>query len=148
MENKMITEKNVNLINFGSQLSDDVIEAMEKEYNIKAKQICIKASLNLKKRSTYIQCHDIIQNNISLFLQNSHFVINLPGLPIFSAFLITEIHALTGKFPIIIECLKDYSGEGIFSDYRFKRLYDLDRERTQSRESYKTNKPSCADKDE
>ena len=143
-----LAKKKVNLVNFGSELKDDLIKEMEKQYNIEVNQVCIKASLNLKKRSTYIQVHDIIHDNMSLFLQNSHFIVNLPGLPIFSAFLITEIHALTGKFPIIVECLKDYSGEGIFSDYRFKRLYDLDRERTQSRESYKNSKSGCSDRNE
>ena len=143
-----LARKKVNLVNFGSELKDDLIKEMEKQYDIEVNQVCIKASLNLKKRSTYIQVHDIIRDNMQLFLQNSHFIINLPGLPIFSAFLITEIHALTGKFPIIVECLKDYSGEGIFSDYRFKRLYDLDRERTQSRESYKNSKSGCSDRNE
>ena len=143
-----LARKKVNLVNFGSELKDDLIKEMEKQYDIEVNQVCIRASLNLKKRSTYIQVHDIIRDNMQLFLQNSHFIINLPGLPIFSAFLITEIHALTGKFPIIVECLKDYSGEGIFSDYRFKRLYDLDRERTQSRESYKNSKSGCSDRNE
>ena len=76
----------------------------------------------------------IIEN---CFSEKDFFIINLPGLPIFSAFLITEIHALTGKFPVVVECLKDYSNDGIFSHYKFKRLYDLDRERVQSREKYK-----------
>jgi len=97
----------------------------------------IKTSLNLKKHSTYIQVHDLVLDNGDL-MTSDFFIVNLPGLPIFAAFLITEIHALTGRFPIIVECLKDYSNEGIFSHYKFKRLYDLDRERVQSREKYKT----------
>ena len=142
-----IAKKKVNLVNFGTELKQDLIEAIEKENNIEITQVCIKASLNLKKRSTYIQVVDLINNNKNLFLENSHFIINLPGLPIFAAFLITEIHALTGGFPIIIECVKDYENNGVFSDYKFKRLYDLNRERTQSRESYKNSK-GCSDRNE
>jgi len=127
----------VNLINFGAELHDSVISSIEQESNIDIKQINIPASLNLKKHSTYIQVHDLVEKNKNLFNENDFFILNLPGLPIFSAFLITEVHALTGRFPIVLECLKDYSNEGIFSTYKFKRLYDLDRERVQSREGYK-----------
>jgi len=127
----------VNLINFGVELHNSVITSIEQESNIDIKQINIPASLNLKKHSTYIQVHDLVEKNKSLFNENDFFILNLPGLPIFSAFLITEVHALTGRFPIVLECLKDYSNEGIFSTYKFKRLYDLDRERVQSREGYK-----------
>jgi len=132
-----MSEQQVNLINFGAELHQNVIEAIEKEHSIKIEQISVPASLNLKKYSTYIQVHDLVEKNKSLFFQKDFFILNLPGLPIFSAFLITEIHALTGKFPIVLECLKDYSNDGIFSHYKFKRLYDLDRERVQSREKFK-----------
>ena len=87
--------------------------------------------------STYIQVHDIIARNKQLFFEKSFSIINLPGLPIFAALLIVEIHALTGKFPVIAECIKDYTNDGIFTKFKFKRLYDLDRERIQSRERFK-----------
>lgn len=132
-------KKNVNLLNFGAELRDDVITDINLAHDIEVKQILIKASLNLKKHSTYIQVHDLIISNSDLITNEEFCIVNLPGLPIFAAFLITEIHALTGRFPIIIECLKDYSNEGIFSHYKFKRLYDLDRERVQSREKFKTS---------
>lgn len=131
-------DKQVNLINFGTELNKVVLDAIETEYKVSIEQHMIRASLNLKKNSTFIQVHDIINKNRGLFCENEFFIVNLPGLPIYAAFLITEIHALTGKFPIVVECVKDYSGEGIFSQYKFKRLYDLDRERTQSRENYKS----------
>lgn len=129
--------KRVNLINFGAELHESVIKTIEEEHKLEVEQKMVPASLNLKKYSTYIQVHDLVLNNKELFTEKDYFILNLPGLPIFSAFLITEIHALTGRFPIIVECLKDYSNEGIFSHYKFKRLYDLDRERVQSREKYK-----------
>lgn len=134
-----MSKSKVNLLNFGATLKDNVIEDIEKEHDIEVEQLSIKASLNLKKRSTYIQVHDIIEDNLERFFEKDYFIVNLPGLPIFAAFLISEIHGLTGKFPIVVECIKDYSNDGIFTDYKFKRLYDLDRERTQSRENFKNS---------
>ena len=134
------TRSKVNLINFGAELLERVIVDIEDNHKIDIEQHHIKASLNLKKYSTYIQVHDIIEKNKELFFEKDFFIVNLPGLPIYTAFLVSEIHALTGKFPIIVECVKDYSNEGIFSQFKFKRLYDLDRERTQSRENYKNGK--------
>lgn len=133
-----MSKNRVNLLNFGATLKESVIEDIEKEHDIEVEQFSIKASLNLKKRSTYIQVHDIIEENIDRFFEKDYFIINLPGLPIFAAFLISEIHGLTGRFPIVVECIKDFSNDGIFTDYKFKRLYDLDRERTQSRENFKS----------
>lgn len=125
----------VYLINFGSELSDSLIAQIEEKNSFKVEQIRIKASLNLKKHSIYIQVHDLVLSNKKYFEKN--FIINLPGLPIFCACLITEIHALTGKFPVILECVKNFEDQSIFSNYMYKRLYDLDRERSQSRENYK-----------
>ena len=128
--------KNVNLINFGAFLKEEVIHAIEEEHSVSVLQINIKnTSLNLKKHSTYIQVHDLVEQNKEYFFED--FIINLPGLPIFAAMLVTEIHGLTGSFPKIVECVKDYSQEGMFSEFKYKRLYNLDRERTQSRENYK-----------
>lgn len=131
-------KKRVNLINFGAFLKDDIISDIEKDNNIEVEQIMVKGtSLNLKKHSTYIQVHDLVNENKDYFVEVDDFIINLPGLPIFGAFLITEVHALTGKFPKIVECVKDFANEGMFSDFKYKRLYDLDRERVTSRENYK-----------
>lgn len=130
--------KTVNLINFGAFLKDDIIKDIEEDQAIEVNQIMVKGtSLNLKKHSTYIQVHDLVEQNREAFSEADDFIVNLPGLPIFGAFLITEIHALTGRFPKIVECIKDYENEGMFSDFRYKRLYDLDRERVTSRENYK-----------
>jgi hypothetical protein len=140
----MEEKKKVNLFNFGAELHESVIKDIEKDHDIEIVEVSIKASLNLKKHSTYIQVHDLIEKNRQFFNNKDFFIVNLPGLPIFAAFLITEIHAITGKFPILLECIKDYSNEGIFSHYKYKRLYDLDRERVQSREKYKLN-PNCVE---
>lgn len=129
--------RNVNLVNFGAELSKEVLAEIEKEHRVVVKQVLIKSSLNLKKHSTLIQVHDLVAANRKHFTESDFFIVNLPGLPIYAAFLIVEIHALTGRFPILIECLKDYAADGIFTSFKFKRLYDLDRERTQSRENFK-----------
>ncbi len=133
----MEQKKKVKLINFGAELQNSVLVSIEEGHELEIDQVRIKASLDLKKHSTYIQVHSLIERNRDLFFENDFFIINLPGLPIFSAMLITEIHALTGKFPVILECIKDFSQDGIFSSYKYKRLYDLSRERTQSRENFK-----------
>ena len=140
----MEERKKVNLFNFDTELHESVIKDIEKDHDIEIVEVSIKASLNLKKHSTYIQVHDLIEKNRQFFNNKDFFIVNLPGLPIFAAFLITEIHAITGKFPILLECIKDSSNEGILSHYKYKRLYDLDRERVQSREKYKLN-PNCVE---
>jgi len=129
----------VYLLNFGAELSESIIEDIKKKENIlELEQIRIKRSLNLKKHSIYIQVHDIVEEFKDYFTSKHPVIINLPGLPIYAACLITEISALTGKLPIIVECVKDYDSDGVFSDFKFKRLYNLDRERAYSRESYKS----------
>jgi len=134
----MSEKKVVNLINFGAVLKDKIIENIEEKNNVSINQIIIKGtSLNLKKHSTFIQVHDLVSNNKEYFSNADDFLINLPGLPIFAGMLIAEIHALTGKFPKIVECVKDYENDGMYSDFKYKRLYDLDRERVTSRENYK-----------
>lgn len=133
-----MSKKRVNLINFGAFLKEGIVKDIEESNNIEVNQIMIKGtSLNLKKHSTMIQIHDLVAENKKLFIEADDFIVNLPGLPIFAAMVIVEIHALTGKFAKIVECTKDYSNEGMFSDFKYKRLYDLDRERTVSRENYK-----------
>lgn len=126
------------LLNFGAILSDDITDAIKKEHNIQdIEQVHIKASLNLRQHSTYIQVHDIVERYKNYFLSNTPVLINLPGLPIYVAHLLTEISALTGELPIILECIKDYDTDGIFSKFKYKRLYELSRERTWSRENFK-----------
>ena len=131
----MEEKKRVKLLNFGADLEQDLIQEIENQNQIEIEEVRIKASLNLKKHSTYIQISDIIKKNQQHF--KGEFIVNLPGLPIFSAMLVTEIHALTGKFPVILECVKDYQKNNMFSSFSYKRLYNLDRERIQSRENYK-----------
>lgn len=126
------------LMNFGAILSDGIIEDIKVDHKIEElEQVHIKASLNLKKHSTYIQVHDVIERNKNYFTGGPPIIVNLPGLPIYVAHLITEISALTGKLPVIVECIKDYDTDGIFSSFKYKRLYELDRERSWSRENYK-----------
>jgi hypothetical protein len=127
--------RQVNLINFGVDLRPDTIQLIEKDHDVAITVVNVKASLNLKKHSTYIQVHDLVKLNAALFKEE--FILNLPGLPIFAAFLISELHALTGKFPVILECVKNYDTEGVFGDLQYKRLYNCERERNQSREDFK-----------
>ena len=134
------------LLNFGALLSDNIVEAIKADHDIAdIEQIHIRASLNLKKHSTYIQVHDIVEKHKEYFCSGIPIIINLPGLPIYVAHLLTEISALTSKLPVIVECVKDYDSDGIFSDFKYKRLYDEDRERSWSRENYKRNSKTKQD---
>ena len=66
-------QQQVNLINFGTPLHQQVITAIEEEHKIKIEQINVLASLNLKKYSTYIQVHDLVENNRKLFFRKRFF---------------------------------------------------------------------------
>jgi len=130
--------KPVKLINFGTDLKSETLAAIEAEHDVIITLVPVKASLNLKKHSTLIQVHDLIKYHMEDFKED--FIINLPGLPIFAAFLVCELHAMTGRFPVILECSKNYDTEGMFGDLQYKRLYNCERERNQSREDFKGEK--------
>jgi len=130
--------KKAYIMNFGAKLSDGIVDSIMADHDIEEiKQIHIRASLNLKKHSSYIQVHDIVNKYKEYFLSGIPIIVNLPGLPIYVAHLMTEISALTSKLPVILECVKDYDSDGIFSEFKYKRLYEEDRERSWSRENYK-----------
>ena len=128
------------LLNFGAPMTSGVLKAIQEKENISyVEQILIPRSIDLYKHSTYIQIHDIVESHKHYFRGPRPVIVNLPGLTIYAACLLTEISALTGRLPVIIECNKSFSSGGAFSEFKFKRLYNLDRERTVSREKYKGN---------
>jgi hypothetical protein len=130
---------NVNLVNFGSKLSDNIIQDIEAEQKLKITQIVIPFSMNLKKHSIAIQVHDIFERNKSSFIECDDVIINLPGLPIGVCFVIIEAYALLGALPKIVECIKDFE-DGLFTQFKYKRIYNLDLEKTSSRTTYISEK--------
>jgi hypothetical protein len=132
-----VNHENVYLLNFGAKLSDEVLENIKKEVNVdKCEQIMIKVNLDLSK-NPYLQCHDIVSKARKYILSDTPFVINLPGLPIACTFIINEISAIKGREPILVFTSRNISGEGFFSDFKFRRLFDLSYEKTVTREKFK-----------
>jgi hypothetical protein len=129
----------VYLLNFGARLCEEATEEIRKEVNADSiEQILKKVNLDLSK-NPYIQCHDGIISQKSILLGKYPVVINLPGLPIACVFLINEISAITGKEPTIVFTSRDISENGYFSDFKFKRLFNLQYEKTVTREKHKNS---------
>jgi hypothetical protein len=127
----------VNLLNFGAKLNEEVLENIKKEVDADdIEQIMTKVNLDLSK-NPYIQCHDIVNSVKEYILSDTPFVVNLPGLPIACVFIVNEITALSGAEPIIVFTSRNIAGEGYFSDFRFRRLFNLSYEKTVTREKFK-----------
>jgi hypothetical protein len=127
----------VYLLNFGARLNDEVLEAVKKEVDADdIEQIMRKVNLDLSK-NPYLQCHDIVLSQKKYLMSEFPFVINLPGLPIACAFIANEIAAITGREPTIVFTSRNIAGEGYFSDFRFRRLFNLSYEKTVTREKFK-----------
>lgn len=132
----------VYLVNFGAKLADDAVENIRKEVGANSiEQILKKVNLDLSK-NPYIQCHDIVMSQKSYLLGEFPCVINLPGLPIACVFIVNEIAAITGHEPTIVFTSRNISGEGYFSDFKFKRMFNLQYERTVTRERFKNGEQS------
>lgn len=128
------------LINFGAVLSDSTCDDIKKEVDAnEIEQIMIKVNLDLSK-NPYFQCHEIIKKHQEYFLSKNPFVINLPGLPIACVFLVNEIAALASHDPTIVFTSRDISKDGFFSEFKFKRLFNLSYERNVTREKFKNGK--------
>lgn len=127
------------LLNFGAKLSEEAVENIRKEVDSeKIEQIIKKVNLDLSK-NPYLQCHDVVYSQKSILLNDCPCVINLPGLPIACVFIVNEITALTGHEPTIVFTSRNISGEGYFSDFKFRRLFNLSYEKTVTREKFKNN---------
>ena len=128
----------VYLLNFGAKLDDEVLRNIEEEVNAKScEQVMAKVNLDLSK-NPYLQCHDIVYKHKKYILDEHPFIVNLPGLPIACVFIVNEITAIKGREPIIIFTSRNIAGEGYFSSYKFRRLYDLSYEKTVTREKFKS----------
>jgi len=127
----------VYLLNFGARLSDEVQESIKSEVDAESiDQVMKKVNLDLSK-NPYLQCHDIVLSQKKYLLSESPCVVNLPGLPIACVFIANEIAAITGREPTVVFTSRNIAGEGFFSDFRFRRLFNLSYEKTVTREKFK-----------
>lgn len=129
--------KKVNLLNFGAKLNEEVLEKIKEETNSQdIHQEIIKVNLDLSK-NPYLQCHDVVYSVLDMLTSGEPFVVNLPGLPIACTFIVNEITAITGKEPTIVFTSRNIAGEGYFSEFKYKRLFNLSYEKTVTREKFK-----------
>jgi hypothetical protein len=129
--------KKIYLINFGAKLTDEVLDSIKKEVNSdEIEQIMKKVNLDLSK-NPYLQCHDVVLSQKKILMGDDPYVINLPGLPIACVFIANEIAAITGREPTIVFTSRNIAGEGYFSDFKFRRLFNLSYEKTVTREKFK-----------
>lgn len=127
----------VYLVNFGAKLTDNTCEDIKKEVKANSiEQIMVKVNLDLSK-NPYFQCHEIVKRVQKYLLSEFPFVINLPGLPIAGVFIANEIAAITGHEPTVVFTSRDISGDGYFSEFKFKRMFNLSYERNVTRERFK-----------
>jgi len=127
----------VNLLNFGAKLNNDVLDKIKTEIGAnEVKQEMAKVNLDLSK-NPYIQCHDIVYSKIDIITGDDPFIINLPGLPIACVFIINEITAITGVEPTLVFTSRNIANEGYFSEFKFRRLFNLNYEKTVTREKFK-----------
>lgn len=129
--------KRINLLNFGATLNEDVLDKVKEEIDSEEiYQEMAKVNLDLSK-NPYLQCHDIVHSKRDIITSSDPFIVNLPGLPIACVFIINEITAISGKEPTIIFTSRNIAGEGYFSDFKFRRLFNLNYEKTITREKFK-----------
>lgn len=121
------------ILNFGRKLSDNIVKQITEETKAIVSEEQIKVNINLSK-NIYIQVVDII-NSISkdLLAGDKKICVNLPGLPLAAVYLITELHARMGYFPLVLELYRDHKENPVFSNFKLKKIVDLEFERAVSR---------------
>jgi hypothetical protein len=121
------------VVNFGRKLSEEIIKDIEFQYKAAVIEHLVKTNLNLSK-NIYIQIIDVI-NTIpkELFDSNKKICINFPGLPIASAYILVELHAKLGFFPLALELYRTREDDPIFNGWKLKKITDLEYERNRSR---------------
>ena len=128
-------EKIIYLLNFGRKLTDSVIKSIEENTGARVVEEVINVNLDLSKQ-TYIQIVSIIEKiNRDIFKvsENRRVLVNLCGLPLAAVYIVTELHARLGYFVPVLELTRDIKNDQLFSDWKFKRIIDLERERVASR---------------
>jgi len=121
------------IINFGRKLHENIIKEIEAKYKTLVIEEIAKVNLNLSK-NLYIQIIDVI-NSIpkNLLDGNKKICVNFPGLPIAAAYILVELHAKLGYFPLGLELYRTREEDPIFNNWQLKKITDLEYERSRSR---------------
>jgi hypothetical protein len=129
----LLATRKLYILNFGRKLNQDILNDIQKKYKASVEEYHIKVNINLKK-SIYIQCVDIINRIDTEILDGRHKIaVNPPGLPLVAMYLLTELHARIGIFPLVLELYRDKTEDPLFNDFKLRRIIDLERERQVSR---------------
>lgn len=126
-------ERILYVLNFGRKLSEEIVKEVETQYKAVVIEHAVKTNLNLSK-NIYIQIIDII-NELpkDLFESSKKICLNFPGLPIASAYILVELHAKLGYFPLALELYRTREEDPIFNGWKLKKITDLEYERNRSR---------------
>ena len=126
-------QRTIYVINFGRKLNDLIIKDLEAKYKTVVIEELVKVNLNLSK-NLYVQIVDII-NELpkDLIDGRKKICINFPGLPIAAAYILVELHAKLGFFPLAIELFRTREEDPIFNNWQLKKITDLEYERSRSR---------------
>ena len=131
--NLLIATRKLYILNFGRKLNSQIIHEITQKYKASVEEVHLKVNINLKK-SIYIQCVDIINRIDKDILDGTRKIaVNPPGLPLVAMYLVTELHARLGCFPLVLELYRDKTEDPLFNNFRLRRIIDLERERQVSR---------------
>jgi len=128
-----IDQRTIYVINFGRKLNDLIVKDLEAKYKTVVIEELVKVNLNLSK-NLYVQIIDIINDLPKDLIDGSKKIcINFPGLPIAAAYILVELHAKLGFFPLAIELYRTREEDPIFNNWQLKKITDLEYERSRSR---------------
>ena len=121
------------ILNFGRKLSENVVSEIQQSTNALVNEELIRVNINLSK-NIYIQVVDVVNSITSDQLNgDKKIVVNLPGLPLAAVYILVELHARLGYFPLVLELYRDHKKDPIFSEFSLKKIVDLERERNVTR---------------
>ena len=133
MDKKADQQRTLFVINFGRKLNDEIIKDLTEKYKTLVIEEVVKVNLNLSK-NLYVQIIDIIEQlPKDLVDGNKKVCVNFPGLPIAAAYILVELHARLGYFPLALELYRTREEDPIFNNWQLKKLTDLEYERSRSR---------------
>jgi hypothetical protein len=124
------------ILNFGAILSSEVLEKIEEGFSMKVEQIICSVNVNLQN-SIYQQIVSLIDENQYYIDSGCPIVVNTCGLPVAAMIVMVELRSRMGKFPFLIETGRIRKDEPVSSDFKLKRIYDLNSEAKNTEKRFK-----------
>lgn len=118
----------MNVINFsGHNLSEQAAVQLEQKFDDAVVVETVKISL-YRKKPLFSQISNVMQNLTTVLNNGAQPVVILPGLPIAAALILSYIHGVSGRFPKVIELLRNMD-----NIYEVHDVHDLEFYRQGSR---------------